>query len=332
MPLDIPNLDDRRFADLVEEALALIPAHAPEWTNHNLSDPGITLVELFAHLSEMQIYRLNRVTEANQRAFLQLLSGKDDELKKQNDRWVYDEQKTLNENIQAVVLKLRNEERAVTVDDFERLARAAIDDNNVRAYCLPRWDLDAKPKQRKEDHISVVIVMIAPATDDLIKTVKDCLEERCLITTRLHVTRPDYVKLRVRIRLKINPDALETVVLDKANDALKHYFAPMTGGVNGTGWPLGRSVYVSDIYALLDRIPGVDYVEQFQVAQKKPANKTKYEPELELIDPPDQNRQLIHPKDKKLVGVRLEPYELIQFQSLEGDIQIVRDTKINRKR
>ena len=53
MPIRLPNLDDRRYAELVEEALELIPVHAPQWTNHNPSDPGIMLVELFAYLTEM---------------------------------------------------------------------------------------------------------------------------------------------------------------------------------------------------------------------------------------------------------------------------------------
>ena len=76
MPLPIPVLDDRRFADLFTEARSLIPTYAPEWTNHNPSDPGITLIELFAHLTEMLIYRLDRVTTANTVAFLNLLDGK----------------------------------------------------------------------------------------------------------------------------------------------------------------------------------------------------------------------------------------------------------------
>jgi hypothetical protein len=75
MPLQLPNLDDRRYADLVEEARSLIPTHAPEWTNHNPSDPGITLIELFAYLTEMLIYRLNRVTDENKKKFLKLLKG-----------------------------------------------------------------------------------------------------------------------------------------------------------------------------------------------------------------------------------------------------------------
>jgi predicted phage baseplate assembly protein len=77
MPLTLPNLDDRTFADLMAEARALIPSLAPAWTNHNPSDPGITVLELFAWLTEMLIYRLNRITPANTLAFLRLVNGPD---------------------------------------------------------------------------------------------------------------------------------------------------------------------------------------------------------------------------------------------------------------
>jgi hypothetical protein len=73
MPLEAPNLDDRRFNELFEEMRALIPRYAPEWTDHNLSDPGITLMQLFAWLGETILYRLNRVPERNYIKFLQLL-------------------------------------------------------------------------------------------------------------------------------------------------------------------------------------------------------------------------------------------------------------------
>ncbi|ANZ28484.1 putative baseplate assembly protein (plasmid) [Rhodococcus sp. WB1] len=68
----LPNLDDRRWADLVEEGRALIPFHAPEWTDHNVHDPGITVLELFAWVAEMDLYRVNRITDAHRRKFLAL--------------------------------------------------------------------------------------------------------------------------------------------------------------------------------------------------------------------------------------------------------------------
>ena len=73
MPLTAPNLDDRQFADIVAEAKTLIPRYAPEWTNFNESDPGITLIELFAWMTEILAYRMNQVPDLNYIKFLQLI-------------------------------------------------------------------------------------------------------------------------------------------------------------------------------------------------------------------------------------------------------------------
>ena len=67
------KLDDRTFEQLVAEAKRRIPGYTPEWTDLNDSDPGITLVQLFAWLSEMIIWRLNRVPEKNFVKFLELI-------------------------------------------------------------------------------------------------------------------------------------------------------------------------------------------------------------------------------------------------------------------
>src|SRR5437762_2310625 len=73
MSLPVPNLDDRSWKQIVDEAVRLIPRYAPEWTNHNASDPGITLLELYAWMTEMVIYRLNKVPEKNFLTFLDLI-------------------------------------------------------------------------------------------------------------------------------------------------------------------------------------------------------------------------------------------------------------------
>ncbi|MBD2212738.1 putative baseplate assembly protein [Nostoc linckia FACHB-104] len=67
------NLDDRSFDDLVEECIMRIPRYCPEWTDHNLSDPGITLIELFAWLTDQMLLRFNQVPRKNYVAFLELL-------------------------------------------------------------------------------------------------------------------------------------------------------------------------------------------------------------------------------------------------------------------
>jgi len=64
MSLPAPDLDDRRFQDIVDEAKRRINRLCPEWTDHNVSDPGVALIELFAWMTEMTIFRLNQVPDA----------------------------------------------------------------------------------------------------------------------------------------------------------------------------------------------------------------------------------------------------------------------------
>jgi predicted phage baseplate assembly protein len=73
VPLIPPSLDDRSYDDIVQEMLANIPAHTPEWTNPQPGDPGRTLIELFAWLADTILYRANLIPEKQRIAFLQLL-------------------------------------------------------------------------------------------------------------------------------------------------------------------------------------------------------------------------------------------------------------------
>ncbi len=73
MTLQAPNLDDRKFQDIVSEARSKIPLYCPRWTDYNLSDPGITLIELFAWMVDMLLYRINKVPVKNYIKFMELL-------------------------------------------------------------------------------------------------------------------------------------------------------------------------------------------------------------------------------------------------------------------
>jgi hypothetical protein len=76
MPLRSPNLDDRTFQDLVEQARSHLRLHCPSWTDQSPSDPGMVLLEAFAHLTEVMLYRLNRIPEKAYIEFLNLLGLK----------------------------------------------------------------------------------------------------------------------------------------------------------------------------------------------------------------------------------------------------------------
>ena len=383
MPLTLPNLDDRTYDDLVKEALELIPAHAPEWTNHNPSDPGITLIEMFAYLTEMLIYRVNRVGEVNYLAFLKLIMGPD---------WTPSSSKTLTEQIRGAVLQLRAANRAVTCDDFERLAREA-NPHVIRSRCVPRRDLASgfpdAPDAEVDGCVSVVIVpdtTNAQAQTQIIQIVRDYLEPRRLLTTQVSIVGPRYFGFGVQLAVALKPDlraeiylnitldsslesALDTADLpalqtafapsnvalsaqtqitihvphtewlisdpashqqylvrketgrlevyeDRARgiviNALRQFFDPLTGGENHEGWPFGRNVYVSEVYQLLDSLPGIDYVTQ----SMDPATHQLL-PELTA----NADRLLVN-EQGDLIAVKLQSDELIDLSQLKVDLMI----------
>ena len=73
MSLPAPPLDTRRFQDIVDEAKSAIPLYCPEWTDHNVSDPGVALIELFAWMTDLLLYRVNQVPDRMYVKFLELM-------------------------------------------------------------------------------------------------------------------------------------------------------------------------------------------------------------------------------------------------------------------
>ena len=70
MTLLAPKLDDRHFQDIVDEAKKRIPHYCKDWTDHNVSDPGVTMIELFAWMTDILLYRLNQVPDLHYIKFL----------------------------------------------------------------------------------------------------------------------------------------------------------------------------------------------------------------------------------------------------------------------
>lgn len=314
MPITLPNLDDRSYADLVEEARELLVAHAPALTNHNASDPAITLVEMFAYFTEALLFRVNTVTDANRLKFLRLLTGPDGPTPTTREE--------LDAQLRSAVLSLRSTDRAVTAADYEFLARAADPAGRIaRAHCLPQRDLEAGELawrlRPQPGHVSVVIVPYQNADlAELREKVAAYIEPRRLLTTRVHVVGPRVVPIRVRLTLRtMRPmgEELEIQVKTRVRDALKKHFDPLIGH-GGHGWPFGRNVYVSDVYRLLDTLPGIDFVRRTQ--------RSNAEALEELATTDIYSDRLVRNADGDVISVALDPDELVDFQVDDSPIVI----------
>ena len=286
MPIELPNLDDRTYEDLVQEALSLIHTYAPDWTNYNPSDPGIALIEMFAYLTEMQIYRLNRVTDANVRMFLKLLNGE----------WAKKETpptENLQEKVRETILRLRSPYRAVTCQDYERLSTENF--NNYlaetgklqdvgriqRAYCVAERNLQTNvEEERKQTALGHVSVIILPERDKFDpkepkvqpneqqrQELWTYLDDRRLLTTRHHVVGPTYLPISAQIKIVRRYDALDEKLRLDIIKAIAVFLSPLPvpKTSNQQGWQFGRNLYISELYELLEQIEGVDYIPDIQL-------------------------------------------------------------------
>ncbi len=306
MPLRLTNLDDLTWEDLTAEGRSLIHARSQAWTNYNPSDPGITLVELFAYVSESLIYELNRISSNNLLAFLRLINGPD-----------WKPTRSLDEEKRAAVLDMRRAHRAVTAEDFERLALAVNEtlgrssqEKVARAKCIFQRNLEnpdpAAQITETPGHVSVVIVPTRRShpSQELLRSVKYALEPARLLTTRVHAVRPRFLTLSVVVTLVPRYGADPRALRDEVVRHIEVFFDPLDGGLDGKGWPFGRSVYVSELYQLLDQVPRVDYV----IRSKHP--KTGEEMD-EVIVAPSEEARLRRNKQHELEAIELRPDELV---------------------
>jgi hypothetical protein len=325
VPLDLPNLDDLTWQELSELGRASIPGWAPEWTNHNAADPGITFVELFAYLSEILIYRVNRISATNIWAFLRLINGPERKLPKH-----------LDEAKRQTLEDLHRTRRAVTAEDFERLA---LDTNKgldpkaleriARAKAIFRRNLTTDdPAYWASDapgFVSVIVVANAEGSltepsaeirEKVVQRVQEAMEPARLLTTRVRVVKPRYLLFGVQITLVIPTNVSDHEVRQAAIDALENFFNPIKGGPQKRGWPFGRDVYVSEVYEILARLPGVKLVKR----SIDPHNQRSTE-ELFVRDSEAGRRRLN--QDGKLEALHVDPHELVRFDIQAGAVTVV---------
>jgi hypothetical protein len=168
---------------------------------------------------------------------------------------------------------------------------------------------------------------------DLTEKVRQYLEPRRLLTTRVHVVGPRYLEVAVHVTLFLKHDAVRRIVKEEAEKALEKFLDPFKGGTDGKGWPFGRNIYVSEIYALLNRLPGVDYVTTaIDPKTGNPLMNEKEQPYPELTVVPEDNPLRRIPTrvpfdsvadDIPMEGTRLEADELVAFSLANSHLQIV---------
>jgi len=179
---------------------------------------------------------------------------------------------------------LRHGGRAVTVADYEDLARAASPRiARVRAI-PPAFDpiqqADApNPAGVQAGRVLVVLVpwdsVPKPTPDlELLRDVEEYLRARCPPTTVLQVGGPTWVEAHVQARLAPRPGAGGELVRARARETLARYLHPLTGGPEATGWDFGQWPSASALVALLSRLDGVDHVVSASI-QARPANQVR---------------------------------------------------------
>jgi hypothetical protein len=264
MSLPLENLDAKTFEQLVGEAKKRIPIYAPQWTDHNLHDPGITLIELFAWLMEMQIYRLNKVPDDALWTFLRLMG-----IQKASETEANGIQ-TLDQAVMWARKDMKTVTRAVTSEDYETLALALNSPGGdvARVKAIPRYH----PRQH-QDVPGLVTVVVVPASGspglDFLNAVYRHLDQHRLLSTQLFVTLPRYVEVGVQAVVTIKPEYLGHTIENKVKERLDRFLHPLTGGIEGKGWPFGRPVYISEMYEVIDGVEGVDYVRTGSLRLKR---------------------------------------------------------------
>jgi predicted phage baseplate assembly protein len=178
---------------------------------------------------------------------------------------------------------LRTRTRAVTADDFEVLARQVA--GVERARCLAP---SAQPGSPNEPAPGRVLLAVLPQVDDpsgyiaperltlsaeLKRSVENYLNERRLLGTTLEVVTPKLLWISINARVRWPEHSTSGIQVEtrrRAEAALYRYLNPYTGGPDGTGWAFGRDLHVSELYALLQRLPGIEFVDELRISMRDP--------------------------------------------------------------
>ncbi len=164
-------------------------------------------------------------------------------------------------------MMLKSRDRAVTAEDFESLALRAST-AVARAKCLPSRERDGEVRvvvlPRADERAADLSRRLVPAPE-LLRYVKNYLDERRLVGTVVHVEKPLYAEISLRIAIVRRVIGQSDRVKREIEDRLRRYLHPIAGGKAGEGWPFGRAVYKADLAHLVEDIPGLDTVDEITI-------------------------------------------------------------------
>jgi hypothetical protein len=168
---------------------------------------------------------------------------------------------------------LRHRHRAVSLEDYEDVALLASP-GVARTKCIPLYDLVQDPDAKQSQPGTVSLIIVPLTTDskpvpslELLDQVQSYLDVNRIPTADLVLVGPEYIRVDVEVDLAlVSPEGASTVERDAAQ-ALARFLHPLTGGLDQTGWDFGRAPHSSDLYALLEAVPGVDHIRGLQVTE-----------------------------------------------------------------
>lgn len=180
---------------------------------------------------------------------------------------------------QRSALEFRTRDRAVTAQDFEQLTRniapelarvhcSTADDGTIRLLLVPAV------ARNRSGRIEFDQLRISPDTMD---RVVSFLEERRVIGVKLSMEPVSYQGFSLVCRVVASPFADRNELQRSALAALYSHFDPLEGGTDSTGWSFGRPVGIGDVYAVLERVPGIDYVDDVHIFPANPVTGRRSE-------------------------------------------------------
>lgn len=211
------------------------------------------------------------------------------------------ETETMEEALERGPHTVRHKSRAVSQDDFEWLAKQASP-GLARVKCLPDFNNNGAYEP------GWVTVIIVPGSESvqprpslgLLNQVEKYLKAHSANTVvspeHLQVSGPVYVA--VNVEADIASTSLEAIPLVEKESCsmLKDFLHPLTGGYEKKGWEFGRMPYLSDFFALLEKIPGVNYVKDLSVT-------------IKAVDEPATSELAMTPE--RITDIEIPPYALV---------------------